>query len=146
MDMIGEICAHVRNYFLGSDPRRNIHPGEYVISGGELAPLDFLNDGQYFRIVGSTLNDGVYRYPVSNLADETFTGSVWAMEVSPSFIALADEIAAFCGSDAGKATPYASESFGGYSYTRAVDAGGAPIGWEKVFAASLNRYRRMSVL
>ncbi len=146
MDMIGEICAYVRNYFLGSDPRRNIHSGEYVISGGELAPLDFLKDGQYFRIVGSALNDGVYRYPVADLADETFTGSVWAMEVTPSFVALADEIKAFCESDAGKASPFVSESFGGYSYTKAADANGVPITWEKVFAAKLNKYRRMSVL
>lgn len=146
MDMIGEICAVVRNYFLGSDPRRNIHPGEYVISGGEIAPLDFLKEGQYFRIVGSTLNDGVYRYPVSGLADETFTGSVWAMEVTPSFIALTDEIKAYCESDAGKASPFVSESFNGYSYTKATGEGGVPIGWEIVFAKRLNKYRRMSIL
>lgn len=146
MDMIGEICAVVRNYFLGSDPRRNIHPSEYVISGGELAPLDFLKEGQYFRIVGSALNDGVYRYPVADLADETFTGSVWAMEVSPSFVALADEIKAYCDSDGGKASSYVSESFGGYSYSKATDEGGVPLGWEKVFASRLNKYRRMSVL
>lgn len=144
--MIGEICADVKNYFLGSDPRKNIHPGEYVISGGTLAPLEFLKEGQYFRIVGSALNDGVYQYPVIDLSDETFTGSVWAMEVTPSFLALADEIKAYCESDAGKPSPFTSESFGGYSYTRATDAGGVPLSWERVFASRLNKYRRISVL
>lgn len=146
MDMVGEICAHVKNYFLGGNPHRNIHPGEYVISSGTLAPLDFLKEGQYFRIVGSTLNDGVYRYPASGLVDERFAGSVWAMEVTPSFIALADEIKKFCESESGKVTALTSESFGGYSYTRATDDGGVPLTWERVFAKRLNQYRRISVL
>lgn len=146
--MIGELCAKVRNYFLGSDPAKNIHSGEYTISGGKLAPLDFLKTGQYFRIVGSTLNDGVYRYPATALVDETFAGSVWAMEVTPSFIALADEIEAYINSKDGKASPYISESIAdaGYSYTKAVNSNGTPVSWEDVFAARLNQYRRMRVL
>lgn len=146
--MLTEICAHLRNYFLGSDPMRNIHRGEFTISGGKLTPLDFLKEGQYFRIVGSTLNDGVYRYPVAGLADESFTGAVWAMELSPSFIALADEIKAYAESDAAKPSPYASESFGSYSYTKAMGKDGKAdvSSWQSVFASRLNAYRRLSVL
>ena len=38
---------------------------------------------------------------------------------------------------------YRSESFGGYAYTKATDANGAPIGWQKAFASRLNQWRRL---
>lgn len=141
--MLTELCAEIRNYFLVPG---GIYRGTFTISGGELAPLDFLKQGQYFRIVGSTFNDGVHRYPSAGLADESFEGAVWAMAVPPAVIALADDIKAFCESDASKVSQYQSESFAGYSYTKATDKDGAPLSWQGVFAKRLNQYRRMSVL
>lgn len=144
--MLSDLCAELRNYFLGDEPQRQIHTGTFTIENGCIAPVDFLSDGQYFRIVGSALNDGVHQYPAAWLSDEMFAGAVWAMSVPPSIIALADEIKAYCESDAAKPVIYASESFGGYSYTRATGAdGGAPT-WQAVFAKRLNPYRRMRVL
>ena len=139
--MLTEICAEIRNYFV-----KDIHNGTFQIVGGNIEPLDFLQTGQYFRIVGSTLNDGVYQYPSTTLADETFEGSVWAMAVPPTLVALADEIKKYVESDAGKPSNFTSESFGGYSYSKATDSNGVPLSWEKVFAGRLNKYRRMSVL
>ena len=139
--MITEICAEIRNYYV-----KEIHTGQFKISGGSIAPLNFLKDGQYFRIVGSDLNDGVYQYPASNLTDEAFYGAVWSMSVPPSFIDLCTEIKAFAESDAGKVSPYTSESFGGYSYPKATDASGRPATWQSGFAKKLNKYRRVSVL
>ena len=138
--MLTEICAELRNWFVVPNGR---HFGKFEISGGSIAPLDFLQEGQYFRIVGSVFNDGVYQYPATSLTDEVFEGAVWAMAVHPSVIALAAEIEEYNKSDAGKASPYTSESFGGYSYTRATDANGAPIGWQKAFASRLNKYRKL---
>ena len=142
--MLTELCAEIRNYFLVKPG--GIHRGTFTISGGNLAPLGFLSEGQYFRIVGSTFNDGVYRYPATGLTDESFAGAVWAMAVPPAVIVLADEIKKFCESDAGKASPYLSESFGGYSYTKAEGEDGEPPTWQTVFAKRLNQYRRMNVL
>ena len=144
--MLTELCAEIRNYFLGDYPMRNIHRGTFIISGGKLAPLDFLKENQYFRIVGSTFNDGVHQYPAADLTDETFTGAVWAMAVPSAVIALADEIKTYTESDAAKPSPYTSESFGGYSYTKATDTNGAALSWQSVFAKRLNQYRRYSVL
>ena len=138
--MLNEICAELRNYFEVPNGR---HFGKFTISGGSIAPLDFLQDGQYFRIVGSFFNDGVYQYPAASLTDEVFDGAVWAMALPPSIITLADEIKAYNDSDDGKASPFTSESFGGYSYTKATDANGAPIGWQKAFASRLNRWRKL---
>ena len=138
--MLTEICAELRNYFEVPNGR---HFGNFTISGGSIAPLDFLQEGQYFRIIGSVFNDGVYQYPATSLTDEVFEGAVWAMALPPSIIALAAEIKAYNDSDAGKAIPYISENFGGYSYTKATDANGAPIGWQKAFASRLNKWRKM---
>ena len=138
--MLTEICAEIRNYFEVPNGR---HFGTFTISGGSIAPLDFLQEGQYFRIVGSVFNDGVYQYPATSLTDEVFEGAVWAMAVPPTLIALAAEIKAYNDSDAGKESPYTSESFGGYSYTKATDANGAPIGWQKAFASRLNKWRKL---
>ena len=65
------------------------------------------------------------------------------MAIPPSVIDLAAEIEEYNNSDAGKASPYISENFGGYGYTKATDASGAPIGWQKAFASRLNKWRRL---
>lgn len=138
--MLTEICAEIRNYFEVPNGR---HFGTFTISGGSIAPLDFLQEGQYFRIVGSVFNDGVYQCPATSLTDEVFEGAVWAMALPPSIIALAAEIKAYNDSDAGKPSPFTSESFGGYSYTKATDSSGAPISWQKAFASRLNKWRKL---
>lgn len=138
--MLAEICAELRNYFEVPNGR---HFGTFTISGGSIAQLDFLQEGQYFRIIGSVFNDGVHQYPASDLTDETFHGAVWSMAVPPSVIDLAAEIEEYNNSDAGKPSPFTAESFGGYSYTKATDANGAPIGWQKAFASRLNRWRKL---
>ena len=138
--ILTELCAELRNYFEVPNGR---HFGKFTISGGSITPSDFLQDGQYFRIVGSVFNDGVYQYPATSLTDEVFEGAVWAMAVPPTLIALSAEIEEYNKSDAGKASPYISENFGGYSYTKATDANGAPIGWQKAFASRLSKWRKL---
>ena len=138
--MLEKMCAECRNYFI-----KDIHFGTFKIESGAIEPLNFLQEGQYFRIVGSVLNDGVYQYPSSDLVDETFDGAVWAMSVPPSFIALSAEIEDWQDKD-GKPSAYTSESFGGYSYTKATNAKGQVATWKEVFAPQLNQYRRANIL
>lgn len=150
--MISELCATLRNYFLRdySNPERYIHRGEFAIVEGKIQDLPFLVEGQYFRIVGSALNDGVYRYrQEENLQDETFEGAVWAMFVPRDFVALAEEIKTWKTENAAALnSPYQSESFGGYSYSMKSGggAGASGYGWQAHFANRLNPYRRLSVL
>lgn len=138
--ILTELCAELRNYFEVPNGR---HFGKFEISGGSITPSDFLQDGQYFRIVGSVFNDGVYQYPATSLTDEVFEGAVWAMRLPPAVIALSAEIEEYNKSDAGKPSPFTSESFGGYAYTKATDANGAPIGWQKAFASRLSKWRKL---
>lgn len=143
--MLTELCAELRNYFLRSES--DIHEGEYTIKDGKIDLSNILVEGQYFRIVGSVLNDGVHRYPAVGLADETFKGAVWAMAVPPSVVALASEIKDWTvrNNEALK-TPYTSESFGGYSYSKATGTGGKAYSWQDQFSSRLNKWRRISVL
>jgi len=145
--MLSELCAELKNYFL-RDADEDIHYDLYTISDGEIDLSAFLLDGQYFRIVGSVLNDGVYQYPASNLSDETFNGAVWAMAVPADVIALSDEIDNWVTqNEATLSSPFTSESFGGYSYTKAGGgSSGGAYSWQDQFASRLSKWRRLSVL
>lgn len=132
------LCAELRNYF---ETKKRF--GTFTISGGSISPSDFLQDGQYFRIVGSVFNDGVYRHPAHDLTDETFDGAVWAMAVPPAVIELLQKIQEFEAATANSPTAYISESFGGYTYTKATDENGLPAGWRSVFKSELNRWRKL---
>ena len=132
------LCAELRNYF---ETKKRF--GTFTISVGSISPSDFLQDGQYFRIVGSVFNDGVHRHPAHDLTDETFDGAVWAMAVPPAVIELLQKIQEFEAATANAPTAYTSESFGGYSYTKATDENGLPVGWRSVFKSELNRWRKL---
>ena len=150
--MLTELCAEIRNYFL-RDYHKDIHAGTFVVSNGNIEALPFLQNGQYFRIVGSVFNDGVWKYgEEAQLKDETFTGAVWAMAVPPSVIALSEEIDDWIEANADVLnSPYQSESFGGYSYSKSSGRTGADgkttvYSWQDQFASKLSPYRRISVL
>jgi hypothetical protein len=135
-----EMCAHLHNWFVRSDADRRV--GTFEIVGGSI-DLPWLADGQYFRVIGSVFNDGVHQYPAAGLTDESFVGEVWAMAVPSDVVALADEISAWEVKYREAAeSPYQSESFGGYAYTKA-DASEGGLTWEKVFRNRLNRWRKL---
>ena len=145
--MIGQICAEVKNYFVQRDV--DIHAGNYTIANGEISPVPFVRVGQYYRIVGSALNDGVYQRGVDDLqlTDEEFFGSVWSMRIPKDFLALCEEIQAWQTANAEALSgPYQSESFGGYSYSRGTSADGGAWTWKDQFRNKLNAYRKLSPL
>ena len=132
--MIDEICASLHNYFAV-----DIVPGEYTVNDGEIT-LPFLAAGQFFRVVGSVFCDGVYRYGDKLPADETFGGAIWALAIPPALEAVAAEIEEWKQKNAEVInSPYQSESFGGYSYTKGSDS----ASWQGVFAKRLNRWRKL---
>ena len=55
--MLSEVCTYLRNWFDKNQPKTL---GEIVIENGSLSTDCKLKQNQYFRIVGSTFNDGVY--------------------------------------------------------------------------------------
>lgn len=144
--MLYEVCKEINNFF---DQRRYI--GKFVIEDNAITGLYELQDGQYFRIVGSVFNDGVYKYDNNlELVDETFTGAIWAMAVPEAVIALADDIKTwqenYGGSGSANMSPYNSESFGGYSYSKSgggSSADGNAGTWQRAFARRLSAWRKI---
>lgn len=120
---------------------QNARVGDFEITGGAIE-LSNVKDGQYYRIVGSALNDGIYRYPSYDLVDETFFGAVYPMCVPVSLLKLTEEIEAWQSANADKlASPYTSESFAGYTYSKATNADGTAYSWQTAFAARLKAWR-----
>jgi hypothetical protein len=149
--MLDEVCAYLHNYFDRDLPK---YFGEIVIAGGELVGFsDKLQVGQYFRIVGSVFNDGVYKYPATDLTDETFdNGAVWAMAIPKGLLDVVADIEAwqakYGGADSAAMSPFNSESFGGYSYSKSSgsatgSATNNPNAWQSVFAARLARWKKI---
>ena len=124
--------------------RGGLHFGKFEIKNGEIAAPVFY--GQYFRIVGSVFNDGVYKYTEDlKLTDEEFEGAIWALSIPPALVELVNDIAAWNENNREIVTsPYESESFGGYSYTKATEGeNGRPISWQTVFRSRLMEWRKI---
>lgn len=118
---------------------QKIDRGKFTISSGILV-CDAI-EGQYIRITGSVLNDGVYQCPVTNLTDEVFEGEVWYLNLPKTLLDIVTEIEAY--QTKNSASPYLSESFGGYSYSKAQNASGSEAGWQGAFGSRLKPYRKL---
>lgn len=150
--LLDEVCGYINNFFVTKP--NGIKRGTFTIENGTLS-VDFLKEEQYFRIIGSTFNDGVYRFHANDLVDETFVGEVWAMAVPPAVIALINEIEAWNSKygniNSVNMSPFASESFNNYSYTKSSSnrtngengSTSAVIGWRDVFGNRLRRWRKI---
>lgn len=147
--MLEQLLTHLHNWFRMRDDVDGKHPGTYTIEGGGIT-LPFLQTGQYYRILGSVFNNGLHKYGDGTpLRDETFDGTVWALAVPDAVVLLADEIKAWV-DRYGEAvnSPFASESFAGYSYSKRsggssgedADAAG---GWQTAFRWRLEPWRKL---
>lgn len=139
---ITDFCAEIHNWF---DIKRSF--GRFTIQGGSIT-VDGMLEGQYFRIIGSVFNDGVYQYPASDLTDEIFDGAIWYMAVPKDVTSLIADMDAWEEANASALnSPYSSESFGGYSYTKA--SGNNSVGGDgsvtafSHFADRLKRWRKV---
>lgn len=134
--MLYTIMRHIRNFFAV----KNIN-GKFNIENGAISLSD-IKDGQYFLIEGSIFNNGVYKYPVNNLKDEEFTGYITFLAPPEEFLQLVKEIEEYEASE-NKSKGFTSESFGGYSYTKATGENGAPLTWQAIFNDRLNVWRKI---
>jgi len=148
--MLTEVCHEVNNYFRRDSVRKTFS----VVDGSLVGiPDGFLQEGQYFLIEGSIFNDGVHKFDSKLvLTNETdFLGNIWSLAIPPEFLDLVAEISAwetkYGGADSAANSPFSSESFGGYSYSKS-SAGNTSDGssdgsnWKTVFASRLSKWRR----
>ena len=135
---ITDLCQELRNWF---EYQKKF--GTFKIENGKMTSV-LLEEGQYFRIIGSKFNDGVWNTS-DELKDEIFSGAIWLMSVPPTIIKLAEEISDWEATNADiLASPFQSESFGGYSYNKGsgVNSNGV-VTWQTFFKDKLNRWRKL---
>ena len=147
--MITEICNYLKNWFDDDQPKYegefSIENGVISFSGGDMGIIQ----GQYFRIIGSVLNDGVYTLE-DVLEDETFEGTVQLMKVPKDLRNIVLEIVEwqnkYGGVNSVNMSPYQSESFGGYSYSKGngsnTSVSSVPT-WQSLYADRLARYKKI---
>lgn len=136
-----EILRYLHNFFPGD---RWTCAGEPIKNGHITFPG--LEDGDIYLIEGSRRNDGLHVYGNWDLRGEILTGYVIECRIPPDLLALADEISAWQSKNAETLeSPYQSESFGGYSYTKASGSTGTgePASWKTVFGPRLRTWRKL---
>ena len=139
--MLEAMLTHLHNWFPAKNGK---HAGAFVIVSGTILPDIGLKPGQYFRVRGSVFNDGLHRVGDSDdiLTDEAFDGEVWALAIPQAVERLSGEIDKWVKEN--PETDKLSESFGGYSYSRAQNTSGGVGGWQAAFAGRMNAWRRPS--
>ncbi len=144
--MLTELCQELRNWF-----EREKYYDTFTITDGVISVPD-LQDGQFFRVIGSVFNDGVHKYGDNDLTDEVFTGAVWSMAIPPVVVDLSERISEWKTTYADLvSSPYQSmsESFGDYSrsWSKGSGQGNANSSstptWQSMFANELNRWRKI---
>lgn len=188
-----QLCEVMNNWFdTKSDGTKDRWFGKFTIKDGfiDLSDTD-IKPGQYYRIIGSVFNDGVYQYlvpevepepepevepiddtddteetegtenpqPVTEpetpeseeeeeedgLIDEEFEGAVWIMYVPRAVLTLLKDIQDW-EEKYGPivASPFNSESFGGYSYYKGYKNTMSTVAssWATKFSERINRFRK----
>lgn len=138
--MLYEVMKRVNNYFVKTKVE-----GKFTISDGKL-DSSFISENQYFMIDGSVFNDGVYQKGSEELTDETFVGEVSALAIPKAFLDLVKEIENWNEKYADTAqSPFQSESFGGYTYSKKSDSAenGDGNSWQTAFKSKLSIWRKL---
>lgn len=145
--MLYELLLELKNFFVTDK-----YFGTFEIWDSEIAGNCDIKQGQYFRIIGSTFNDGVYQFTSQlELTNEVFDGAIWALAIPKPVIELAEEIEEwqekYGKADSVNMSPFKSESFGGYSYSK--DGGGSGDGtsgtWQSAFEPKLTIWRKIRI-
>lgn len=141
--MLEMVLTYIHNWF-----ERETVIGEWTIEGGRI-DLPHVQEGQFYRIKGSVFNDGLHRHPDGYLRDETFRGGISALVIPRSLLELVDEIAEWQAKyGEAEQSPYVSESFENYSYSKGTVAGASSnsdltSGWQREFKGRLIPYRKI---
>lgn len=138
--MLEEVMRYINNRF-----ENGYVKGTFTIEGGTLE-VEGAQDGQYLWIEGSVFNDGLHVAPLRNLHDETFTGKIALLVVPSAVKKIARDIEAWQEANAKVLdSPFQSESFGGYSYTKESgdSNGNRQEAWQAKFGPKLRHWRKL---
>lgn len=147
--MLEQVLTHIHNWFTYDE----IPVDTCAISDGQLPASISIPDGAWYRIQGSLFNDGLHQYPATDLTDETFDGIITVCAIPRALLDVAQEIQDWLeqtkdAREKALGSPYASESFDGYSYSlkgeyTSQNGSGGLTGWQAEFASRLNAWRKI---
>lgn len=140
-----EVLRYLNNYFF-----KFKEVGNFTIQNNKIIGLKgkYIK-GQYLLIEGSVLNDGVVKVEtvvgneitLEKSFNEEFKGVIYSLAIPQAVISLVDEINLWKADN--KKTDIISESFEGYSYSRA-NSNGQVATWKDVFKEELRGYRKVT--
>lgn len=140
--MIYEIMRYCKNFFPADKP----HYGTYLVENGGIN-LPFLRDGQYFLVEGSVFNDGVYIYPTEELSSEEFKGKITPLAPPRAFLETVERVemwhAKYGKANGENMSPFMSESFSDYSYSKGSSGDGITTSWKTAFKQELSLWRKL---
>ena len=144
-----KILNSINNYFY-----RFFERGIYNIKANTIIVKGKYIIGQYIRIEGSTLNDGVYKVASvegqnitlesSTIKGEEFEGVISSLAIPNDLISLKAKIEVY--ESENKPSAIVSESFGNYSYSLATNTNGQALTWQEVFSNELKPYKKMKTV
>ena len=148
--IVEQVLWHIHNRF-----ERDIMPvSGCEVSGHQLPESIAIPEGAWYWVEGSLFNDGLHLHPATDLTDETFDGAITTCAIPKALLAVCEEIEQWVdayneGASKALRSPYASESFGGYTYSTKTGIGsqnGSPglTGWQAEFSSRLNPWRKIS--
>lgn len=146
--LLEEVLWHIHNWFVRD--MREVRSCRIDDGSLPTSITDGMLEGQWFRIEGSYLNDGLHQHPATDLQDETFDGSVSLLAIPKALLLVTEDIGAWQEANGAVLdSPYASESFGGYTYSirpgiAAENGSGGLSGWRLAFRDRLNPWRKMA--
>lgn len=140
--ILEQILHYINNWFVC-----DIHKGVFSLDGAHNFSPPFESSARFFRIVGSAQNDGVISGDETPVA-ETFEGEIWELAIPPAILQIVGDVSAWQERYGESAlSPFTSESFGGYSYSKAAaqtsSASGGGADWLQTFAARLRPWRKI---
>lgn len=148
--MLTEICGYLNNYFDVERRTGLIKIQDEVIycDNKEVS----MEEGQYFALLRKNFVLGVYIYGTDELDDKEFSGAIWMLDIPQDFLSIASEIEAwqtkYGGSDNAAMSPFNSESFGGYNYSKGSSASSTSnaVTWQDMYRSRLAKYKKVSLL
>lgn len=145
--ILEHVLGSIHNWF----QRDSFGVKECSVTDGALPASVPIPDGVWYRIQGSYLNDGMHLKGDSEegLVDETFSGTITTHVIPKALLAIVEEASQWNAKyGAESSSPYQSESFGGYSYTKksgsSSSSGPEKSGWEAAFAGRFVQWRKLS--
>jgi len=145
--VLEQVLGYIHNWFV----RDSIDVNNCEVVDGHLPASIPIPNGVWYRIKGSYLNDGMHLKGDQNegLVDETFDGTITTHVIPRALLVVVQEVSDWVTKYGGSAdSPYQSESFGGYTYSKGSrynsSSQSGDSGWQAAFAGRFRQWRKLA--